>query len=319
MISLPLSLVSPSGRNGRLSVLIFHRVLSQPDPLFPELPSAVEFEAQMGWVSSWFNVLPLQQAIDRLFDGTIPSRALSITFDDGYADNEEIAAPILCQLGLSATFFISTGFLDVGCMWNDRVIEAVRACGRHSLDLAMLGLDNYPLNSLEARQHSIGLILKRIKHLDQSERDEATESIVCAAGGGPPLPLMMRPHQVRSLKAMGMEIGAHTVTHPILTRLAPEVAYEEMRRSKAELERLLGKTVDLFAYPNGVPDQDYSADHVRMAQECGYKAALSTAWGAASVRSDRYQIPRFTPWDRTRLRYGARMLLNLRRIESVTA
>jgi peptidoglycan/xylan/chitin deacetylase (PgdA/CDA1 family) len=273
----------------------------------------------MRWISSWFNVLPLQQSIERLFDGTIPARALSITFDDGYVDNEEIAAPILRKLGLSATFFISTGFLGGGCMWNDRVIEALRACSHHTLDLSMLGLGSYPLDSTAERHRSIGLILKRIKHLDQCERDEATESIVRAAGGGLPPPLMMKPQQVRSLSAMGMEIGAHTVTHPILARLAPEAAYEEMRRSKAELEQLLGKAVDLFAYPNGVPDQDYSAEHARLARECGYEAALSTAWGAASIHSDRYQLPRFTPWDRTRLRYGARLLLNLRRPEAVAA
>src|SRR5688572_14817112 len=104
----PLSIVSPGGVRGRLSILIFHRVLACPDPLFPEVPSAVDFEARMRWVRDWFNVLPLKQAIDRLYDRSIPARALAITFDDGYADNEEVAAPILKRLGLCATFFVAT-------------------------------------------------------------------------------------------------------------------------------------------------------------------------------------------------------------------
>ena len=125
----------------------------------------------------------------------------------------------------------------------------------------------------------------------------------------------MRPEQVRGLRALGMDVGAHTVTHPILTRLSPDTARAEMHDSKQELERILGEPVRLFAYPNGVPEQDYAVEHAKMARECGFDAAVSTAWGAASMRSDRFQLPRFTPWDRARWRYGARLLANFNRTE----
>jgi peptidoglycan/xylan/chitin deacetylase (PgdA/CDA1 family) len=319
MIQFPLAIASPSGRHGRLSILIFHRVLPQADPLFPDVPSAVEFEARMRWVASWCKVLPLQHAVEALFEGRIPARALAITFDDGYADNEQVAAPILRRLGLCATFFISTGFLDGGCMWNDRVIEAVRTCRDDRLDLSPLGLDAYSLDSAAARRRCIDDVLKRIKHLEQPERDATTRAIVSAARGGIDPKLMMTRPQVRSLRKMGMEIGAHTITHPILTRLAPDVARNEIRRGKSELEQILDEPVEVFAYPNGVPGQDYSAAHATMVRECGFKAAVSTATGAASIRSDRYQLPRFTPWDRTRLRFGARLLMNLRQAEALAA
>jgi peptidoglycan/xylan/chitin deacetylase (PgdA/CDA1 family) len=116
-----------------------------------------------------------------------------------------------------------------------------------------------------------------------------------------------------------MEIGAHTITHPILTRLEAPEARREMANSKRDLESLLGEPVALFAYPNGVPTQDYDATHAALARECGFAAAVSTAWGAASVRSDRFQLPRFTPWDRTRLRYGLRLAANMARTERVAA
>ncbi|HEU5297035.1 MAG TPA: polysaccharide deacetylase family protein [Burkholderiaceae bacterium] len=302
-----------------MSILIFHRVLPEPDPLFPDLPSASEFEACMRWVASWCNVMPLQQAVEQLFDGSIAARALAITFDDGYADNEQLAAPILRRVGLCGTFFVSTGFLDGGCMWNDRVIEAVRACRSDLLDLSAHGLGSYALDSIAARRRSIDDILTRVKHLDQRQRDAITQAIVLAAGGARAPALMMTRQQVRSLREMGMEIGAHTISHPILTRLTPDAAVEEIRGGKTELERILREPVELFAYPNGVPDKDYSADHAAMVRECGFKAAVSTAWGAASMRSDRYQLPRFTPWDRTRLRFGARLLLNLRQTEALAA
>jgi peptidoglycan/xylan/chitin deacetylase (PgdA/CDA1 family) len=315
VLSLPLSILSPAGARGRLSILIFHRVLPKPDPLAPDEPDVVRFEAQMQWVRRWFNVLPLGRAVDMLYEGTIPARALSITFDDGYADNEALAAPILKRLGLSATFFISTGFLDGGCMWNDRVIEAIRGCQADAIDLRPIGFDHHPLHSDAARRDAIATLLKAVKHLESEPRARAVDDIVAAAGvQGTPL-LMMRPAQVRRLRTLGMEIGAHTITHPILTRLAPEAAMRELADSKGYLQDLLGEPVKLFAYPNGVPGQDYAAEHVEMARDCGFKAAVSTAWGAASVRSHRFQLPRFTPWDRNRLKYGVRLLDNLRRSE----
>lgn len=319
ILRLPLSVASPAGARGRLSILIFHRVLPAADPLYPDVPWAADFEARMHWVRTWFNVLPLAQAIDALYAGRIPSRALAITFDDGYADNEEIAAPILHRLGMTATFFVSTGFLGGGCMWNDRVIEAIRACEAPQIDLRPLGLACHPLGSPAARRQAIDTTLVGIKHLPPEQRQAATQAIVAAAGGRPSPGLMMQPGQVRRLRELGMDVGAHTVTHPILTRLGADAAHEEMSRGKRELEAVLGERVDLFAYPNGVPGQDYGREHAAMARECGFTAAVSTAWGAASARSDRFQLPRFTPWDRTRLRYGVRLLANLRRVEQIAA
>ncbi len=74
----------------------------------------------MGWVKTWFNVMPLDAAVNALKKRNLPARAMAITFDDGYADNQVTALPILKQHGLSATFFIATGYLDGGRMWNEQ-------------------------------------------------------------------------------------------------------------------------------------------------------------------------------------------------------
>lgn len=313
MIRLPLSLLSPPGASGRLSILIFHRVLPRHDPLNPDEPDTVEFEARMRWVRDWFNVLPLPDAVVRLERGTLPARALSITFDDGYADNEELAAPILQRLGLSATFFVTTGYLNGGCMWNDRVIEAVRACQGAEIDLRSAGLASFSMATPADRRRAVVAILNGIKHLEAEQRQAATEAVVAAAGGRPSPALMMTDDQVRNLRRLGMDVGAHTVTHPILTRLSLDAAQREVSEGKARLEAILGEPVRLFAYPNGVPQQDYAAEHALIVRNCGFTAAVSTAWGAARAQSDRFQLPRFTPWDRQRLRFGLRLMANLRR------
>lgn len=319
LLRLPIGLASPGGTGARLSILIYHRVLPEPDPLFPEELDAARFETEMRWVRDWFTVLPLAQAVDRLYEGRLPARALAITFDDGYTDNEEVAAPILQRLGLTATFFISTGYWDGSCMWNDRLIEAIRASSRSELDLREQGLGLYRIDTLAARRDAIVTLRRDIKHLPQAQREAMTQAIVMASGESTAAPLMMSAAQVRRLHARGMQIGAHTMTHPVLTRIDAASARAEIANSKRQLEELLDEPVDLFAYPNGVPRQDYTAEHVRMVRDCGFQAAVSTAWGTASARSDRFQLPRFTPWDRSRWRYGVRLLSNLGRRQQLVA
>ena len=92
------------------------------------------FEAQMRVVAENFVPLPLSEAVDRLMIGELPPRAACVTFDDGYIDNVELALPILQSHGLSATFFVATGYLDGGWMWNDKVIGAPAVC-RPAVDL----------------------------------------------------------------------------------------------------------------------------------------------------------------------------------------
>ena len=304
--------LSPGGPRGRLSILVFHRVLSQPDPLFPGEPDARRFSEILSWVGRWFHVLPLDEAVSRLGTGTLPERAAAITFDDGYADNATNALPILRQHGIRATFFIATSFLDGGRMWNDSVIEAVRAHRGKALDLSDAGLGSFAVESDGQRRTAIETLLGRIKYLEPLKRVETVERIVAIVEGDLPDDLMMRSGQVLELRNAGMQVGAHTCSHPILKIAADDDARAEITRSKIALESLLGESVSLFAYPNGKPDVDYSATHVAMVREAGFVAAVSTAPGIAMQSADVHQLPRFTPWDRTRSRFGMRMLANLR-------
>ncbi len=314
MIRTVLDFASPAGRRGRLSVLMFHRVLAVEDPLFPEEFDAARFDEVCGWLKELFNVLPLDEAVARLKAGTLPARAVAITFDDGYADNREIALPILQRHGLSATFFIATGFLDGGRMWNDTVIESVRLCKLSALDLSGwpgLPATPLPLGDAASRRAAIDRILAAIKYLPPPERQALTVRLAERCAVQPPDNLMMSSAQVRELRDAGMRIGAHTVSHPILARLSADEARREIAASRDFLEALLGERVGLFAYPNGRPGTDYLPEQARLVRDLGFDAAVSTAWGAAGADADCYQIPRFTPWDRTRLRFAVRMARNL--------
>ena len=309
-------LLFPGGRRARLSILIFHRVLPEQDPLFPDEIDAARFEKVCAWLSAWFNVLPLDEAVRALAQGRLPERAVAITFDDGYADNHEIALPILQRHGLNATFYISTGFLDGGLMWNDVVIEAVRGCRGTTLDLAGWlddqGPSQYDLASVAARRAAVAGIIARIKYLEPQARLRLAHAVAERAGVSLPVDLMMTSAQVRALHQAGMRIGGHTVSHPILARLDDDLAAQEIQQGRDRLEALIGAPVTLFAYPNGRPGEDYDARISGLVRRAGFSCAVSTSWGAASVaEADLYQLPRFTPWDRTAWRFVARLWRNL--------
>jgi peptidoglycan/xylan/chitin deacetylase (PgdA/CDA1 family) len=310
LVSALARVVAPS--RGRLLVLIYHRVHAVEDALFPREPTRQGFRWQMELLARHLQPLPLLEAVQRLADGRLPPRAVAVTFDDGYADNETIAAPILAAVGVPATFFVTTSYLDGGRMWNDTVIEAVRRAPAGRLGFAALGIEPLQIEDGPSRRRLVDRIIAAIKHLPQDERQQRVDEFAAMVSVELPRELMMRSSQVQALARAGFEIGGHTVTHPILLKLAPEQARREIVDGKARLEALLGRPLRLFAYPNGRPGEDYGPEHVAMVREAGFAAAVSTRRGVCSHASDRCQLPRFTPWDQTPERFLARMLLEYR-------
>lgn len=307
--------MSPAGTAARLSILIFHRVLAEPDPLLPGEVDVSRFDAICGWVRRWHRVLDLHDAVQRLATAELPARALAITFDDGYADNHGLALPILQRHGLTATFFIATGFLNGRRMWNDTVTEAIRRTRHASLDLGGLGLPGiaaFELPDWPARRRAIEAVLPLVKYRPPAERLALVEQIARRADATLPNDLMMNSDQVRALHEAGMGLGGHTVHHPILASLDDTAARAEILEGRQWLENLTQAPVRMLAYPNGRPDLDYSGKTVRLARELGFSGAVSTAPGAATTGSDLYQLPRFTPWDTQRWRFGLRLARNLR-------
>ena len=305
---------SPSSR---LTILIFHRVLPIRDALWPDEWDAQEFDLICRRMSEWFQVIPLDEAAERLAAGSLPAGAACITFDDGYADNQVVACPMLLKHGLCATFFVSTGFLDGGRMWNDTITEAVRLTRREVMEFRGPQLGNLismPMQTAENKRSSLRTLIRLIKYLQPSERADAIAELLEAAGLGEqdlPTNLMMTSEQVRSLRAAGMQIGAHTVHHPILATLGDREAEREIGSSRESLEGLLGQKVPLFAYPNGRPGEDYLQRDVALVKRLGFRAAVTTAPGVARASTDCFQLPRFTPWDRSRLKFGLRLARQL--------
>ena len=178
-----LGMLSPAGARGRLTILIFHRVHAQPDDFFPQEMHAAAFRKRMIWVRTWFNVLALDEAVSGLARGSLPARALAITFDDGYADNYTVAWPILRELGLHATFFVAAAFLDGGRMWNDTLAETIRRVDVPSLDLSALDLGRHRLTARTPRNPRVPArpIASKISRADRPRRNDQSRKTSTAA------------------------------------------------------------------------------------------------------------------------------------------
>lgn len=307
-----LAALSPAGARARLTILTFHRVLAAPDALVPDDPDAPHFRRQMEWVRAFCNVLPLPDAVQRLRAGSLPARACCITFDDGYANNREIALPILRALGLPATIFVAVEAVENGIMWNDLVLEASRTTGgRLDRDaLAALGIDAARFTVAAGADGTVaaGLVLDALKYLPTADRWDAALAFHRRVTGRDPPRLMMTPEAVRDVARQGVDVGAHTLRHTILKSGTLAEARREIEGSRDWVAATVGAAPTSFAYPNGRPGVDFEPEHAQLVAAAGFSLAVSTAWCAATRASDPYALPRIAPWDRTRLRYGLRLL-----------
>ncbi|MBI4696629.1 MAG: polysaccharide deacetylase family protein [Gammaproteobacteria bacterium] len=291
----------------RLSIVTFHRVLPAPDPLLPFEPDVAAFDTQLAWLDSAFRIVPLPEAVARLAAGTLPPRALCLTFDDGYRNNLECALPVLRKYGAPATVFVNTAYLGGGMMWNDQLIEAVRAWPGRTIDLGAQGAGSFEIT--DDRASVATRVLDALKYLSCDERARLAASLH-RSSGSTVNDLMMTPAEVRTMHDAGITIGAHTHSHPILARLDPAAAREEIALNQRLLGDICGTPITCFAYPNGRPGRDYDERHVAILKDLGFEAAVTTAPGTAGRGADPLQLPRFTPWDRSESRYLLRMMQN---------
>jgi len=285
------------GRN--LQILIYHRVNDEGDQFFPGIPTGV-FARQMEYLASHWNVLPLEDALERVKRKDVPDNAMAITFDDGYRDNFLHAFPILKKLSLPATIFLATGVIGTGrTLWHDRVFSAFRETRVPVLTGIPSESDQYDLQTIESKLAAQGKILRFIWSLDEDDRtrwiDRLREKLQ-VSDHQDASKSMLTWDEIRLMHGQGVSFGAHTVTHPILSKLPSHRALEELQQSKATIERELQAPVRTFAYPIG-RREDYNEDTKRFVREAGYTCALTTVPGTNTDEANPFELRRATPWD----------------------
>ena len=275
-------------------VLIYHRVNVLPSDPHLLAVSPENFRAQMRFLKRNFQVVRFEEDW-----ADLKGPAVAVTFDDGYADNAREALPILEEVGVPATFFVSTGTLGTReeFWWDEleRVILGEAALpARFRLEDRVHGR-SWPTATREERLALHGELHPLVETLGAARREEWLEQLRAWAGldrTGREANRPLTPEELKTLAASRWAtIGAHTVTHTPLALLSEEEQRQEIVGSRQQLERLLGREITVFSYPFGRKNH-YDRTSVRLCRETGFRRAASNFPGQAHRWTDSFQIPR---------------------------
>ena len=295
---------------GKLTVLLFHKVPCKFDPLESSEMGLNEFKKVLDSIQNFFRILPLEDALQALKKGNLPPRSACITFDDGYIDWMQGVVPVLEKNNAHATFFITTGQFDGLPIWNERILYAVRHANCRNLDFKKFGLPEFSLENLKQREFSVFQIKKFLKYQDPDIKEFFLQDLEQQSSvSHSDVPYMSRA-DVRLLHSKGFGIGAHSVSHPILSSCSEKLAYEEIANSREELISIIKAPVNSFAYPNGIPGKDFIFEHSNMLEKAGYHYGFTTHSGVITKKSSVWQMPRFTPWGKTDIRRKIQLARN---------
>jgi peptidoglycan/xylan/chitin deacetylase (PgdA/CDA1 family) len=274
-----------ANRNKAL-ILMYHRFTNHEDDL---ATSRRAFESQLQYLKTHYHMVPLSQIAEHLRQGrSLPPRLAAITIDDGYQDAYEIAFPLLQRYKIPATLFVVTDFIERKTwLWTDKLKFMTPRTNARWLEVAFEdSISRIELSDAKSRQLAAAHINSLLKRQSNQCKELALSQISDSLGVALPVapPDEFRPlswQEVCELDRAGIEIGSHTVSHPILTRIDPQKLQSELRVSKAQLEAVLGRTVDLFCFPNG----DYDWQVVREVERAGYRTAVTTDYGMNDART----------------------------------
>jgi peptidoglycan/xylan/chitin deacetylase (PgdA/CDA1 family) len=300
-------------------IVLYHRVveLPFPDP-YSLCVSPQHFAEHLEILHKSWRTLPLQQLAQALYARDLPYRAVVVTFDDGYADNLYNAKPLLERYAIPATLFVATGAIGCGReFWWDELARLFLQPGTlpEMLHLNVngisyqwevgdaahyseadcrrdhgwnLGQDDTP----SMRQHLHRSLYRLLHALPGGERRKLLDELVAWAGresvSRPTHRILSGDEVVRMAEGGLVEVGSHTVTHPVLTTLPLAAQREEIRQSKASLEDVLGRPVASLSYPHG----SYTSQTAAFVREAGFACACSSRSDLVWRGTDCFQLPR---------------------------
>lgn len=280
------------GRNRhRLAILNYHRIETPGENIVasfrPNFSASVKaFEEQMDYITRNYNVVSLERFLSWQSDGeSLPEFPLMITFDDGYRDNLTTALPILKKHGLPAVIFLTSGHIGVsqGFYW-DISAQYFFHSKKRSASLPHLGEKAWADES--ARLSVISEWVEALKRISEADKQAAMQALSSILEVEVPSEtfngVMLSWDEARSMISEGIAFGAHTVSHPILTRVSLEQAEHEMAESKKQIEEKLGIPVRTIAYPNG-QKSDISPALEKAAEKVGFQAAFSLMPGPSPL------------------------------------
>lgn len=278
-----------------LTIVLYHGVAPYSDANPQEQASIYNYRGkfitpgvfgrQLAFLQSHFSILPLQEALLKLKDNTLPHNALVITFDDGYRNFYTHAYPELKARGLPATMYLATDFVCRSvALWVDRLEYAIgKGDGTYGEKVALDAQTRARFKTLtpSMREHD----LRNVEQIGWTKFEDFREDRAVYE------PLTR--DEILEMQAHGITFGAHTKTHPILSKQTADEQRQEIEGSRHDLETMGVQVSPVFAYPNGQPD-DWNAETETVLTAAGFTHALTTVEGVNSAATAPLRLHRFT-------------------------
>jgi peptidoglycan/xylan/chitin deacetylase (PgdA/CDA1 family) len=279
------------GRDPAVTILAYHRIgTAQADnnELDSKIISAspAGFDWQMDYLNHYFTVLSFEKFIEDSQNGKpIPPNAAIITFDDGYLDNYEFAYPVLKRYNFPATIFLISGLIGTSkVMWWDEVARLIYKTNNISFTLQGIGTIKLetPRDRLIAREKARSYLKSLSGEQLPVEVDKLRRQLANSSSSDDQKRVFLNWEEVKEMEKNRISFGAHTRSHPILTRISNAQARLEICESKSTIEQALGKPVTSFAYPNGRPG-DFNEQTQAILSNLGFKAAVTLVHGCNTL------------------------------------
>jgi peptidoglycan/xylan/chitin deacetylase (PgdA/CDA1 family) len=309
----------------RALILMYHRVTELANDPYLLAVTPKHFAEQLEVIRRYGAPIRLRQLVEALQDGKVPKRGVVVTFDDGYADNLYSAKPLLERYDIPATVFVTTGHVGHPCeFWWDELDRLLLQPGTLPSRLE-LSLDGHAWqwelgeaatyttadyqrdcnwhiereDSPTPRHRLHRSLYKLLHNLTATHKRQLLDDLRIWASAQPIGRSTHRTLAVNELAHLAeqqlIEIGAHTVTHPVLGTLPVATQRDEILQSRTRIEELVGRSVLSFAYPHG----SYTQDTLAVVRDAGFSFACSSDTAAVRTDSDPFRLPRISMrnWD----------------------
>lgn len=299
-------------------ILMYHRVAEKDIDPWSLCVTSQHFSEHLEVLQKHARPISLRQLAEAYQEGNIPNRTVVVTFDDGYANNLHNAKPLLERFNIPATVFVTTAYIDKNReFWWDELDYVMLQPGRlpEKLCLTINGsLRQWDLGAAvnyreedyrhdRNRQDGKGQpgsrlslyysIYQQLQRLSEERQQKAMDEILIWADAEPVARSTHRslvPEEICILGQRGLvEIGAHTANHPLLCTQSIALQRNEIQKSRADLEEIMGHRVTSFSYPFG----NYTEETIHLVQEAEFTCACSAVEETVWRHSDCFQLPRF--------------------------
>jgi peptidoglycan/xylan/chitin deacetylase (PgdA/CDA1 family) len=317
--------------DGKVLILLYHRVAKLDSDPWALAVNPRRFAEHLEVLRQHARPMQLRELSQGLRDGNLSDRSVVITFDDGYADNLHNAKPLLERHDIPATVFVASGYVGRKReFWWDELDRLLLRPGTlpERVQLSVNG-NTYRWELSEAAHYTVedfrrhrgwrawnknptprhqlyASLCKLLRPISEEERRQKLREVRRWTLGVPARRSNHRPLSREEVERLHqgrlVEVGAHTITHPILSALPSDSQAHEIRKNKARLEKILDRSVSSFAYPYGKP-YDYTAQTIDIVRQAGFTCACASFAGLVRRSSDRFQLPRVSVrnWNGDRL------------------